>query len=294
VSRAVSLGYLTPQQGAVQCGDWIIRPKGQELLANPNQIENWQYATDLYVERPVSVGETLLRHSAALSDRDQIRGAVSWKASATGLQGASSLTILREGPNTLVVPIPGDLLGGTLTLRTVVSVAALDTGRSPLAAHRTGSVLWSDELTVILEGDVSRFPTEALSFRVNGLGSDGMAWRLHVDATDLEAPALSAVRVILNTDHAVYRRLTESAESPEADITRQFLAYDVARQMVEAALTNDELRPIDYGRGSIGATLRARLNDYFGLEGADVEPLRGRWRTSPSEIDAELQAFFGL
>ena len=34
--------------------------------------------------------------------------------------------------------------------------------------------------------------------------------------------------------------------------------------------------------------------NYFGEEGFDVDPLRARWRASPWEIDAQLQASFEL
>jgi hypothetical protein len=121
-----------------------------------------------------------------------------------------------------------------------------------------------------------------------------MAWRLKIDTSDLDASALSCVRIILNTDNAVYQRLTADPGGPESNLTQRFLSYDVARQLVAAALAQEELATVEYDRGSLGNVLRARLRDYFGDEGNAVEPLRARWAMSPSDLDAELQRFFQL
>jgi hypothetical protein len=178
-------------------------------------------------------------------------------------------------------------------LRTIVSaVIGVPGARHPLAATRSGSILWSDEFQTVLEGSASRFPTEALSFKDYGQEPRDCAWRLDIDTSDIEAPALSAVRIVFNTDHPAYRRLAGAQGDVEAVLTRQFLAYDVARQLVTAALAQPEFKAVDYERGSIGNILRARLATYFGQEGDDVEPLRQRWTSAPSEIDAELQPFF--
>jgi hypothetical protein len=295
MTRAVSLGYLTPSRNCFELSELRVIADGHEPLANPDTIPHWHYATDLVVERNIAADVDAIRRAARLDPGDQVLGVLVWTSTSTGLQGSSPPVVLGPGPNELRVSIPGREIGGTLKLRTVVSagVSSAD-GRDPLAAHRPGSTLWSDEFNVILEGDSSRFPTEALSFSATGVGSPICAWRLDIDTSDLYAPALSAVRVVLNTDHPAYERLAGPSGNPEADVTRQFLAYDIARQIVVTALAREDLTATDYDRGSIGDVLRARLRDYFGQEGDDVQPLRQRWASSPSEIDAELQAFFPL
>lgn len=296
MSRTISRGYLLPSPGCFNTSEWRVTPSGREPLADPERIDGWDYATDLLIERTLSVDLESVRTEAGLHSRDQLRCVIQWTSPAetsTGLQGSSPVKILTEGRQDISCLITGFEIGGVLQLRTTVSLAiGSSDARNPLAARRSGSILWSDEHHLILEGEATRFPTELLSFSANGLGPTGCAWRVMVETADLDAPALSAVRVLINSDHPAYERLTEKPDSAEAALTREFLQYDVARQLVLAALAEDELKAVDYEQGSIGAILRARLMTYFSAEGRDIAPLRQRWRLDPGEIDAELQPFF--
>jgi hypothetical protein len=293
MSRTVSRGYREPSPACFNPSEWRVTPSGRVPLADPMEVAHWDYATDLLVERTLSVEIDALRTQALLDSADELRCIIQWTSTSTDLQGASDPTVLTGGSNELRCSVPGIEIGGILKLRTTVSVAVASADdRNPLAARRSGSILWSDDFQLVLEGDATRFPTEALSFKANGQWPLSCAWRVAVETSDLDAPALSAVRVILNTDHPAHKCLADTPDSPEAALTRQFLAYDVARQLVISALMNDEFIAVDYDRGSIGDILRARLKNYFLAEGDEVEPLRQRWRTSPADIDAELQPFF--
>jgi hypothetical protein len=293
MSRTVSRGYLEPSPKCFSASEWLVTPSGWEPISDPVEIAHWDYATDLLIERTLSVDIDALRTQALLDSGDELRCVIQWTSTSTDLQGSSVPTILTGGSNELRCSVPGIEVGGILKLRTTVAVGIGDNDdRNPLAARRSGSILWLDDFQLFLEGDASRFPTEALSFKANGLGPQGCAWRIMVKTSDLYAPALSAVRVILNKDHPAYDRLADTTDSAAARLTEQYLLYDVARQLVIAALLEDEFQSEDYERGSIGAVLRGRLMTYFGHEGGEVEPLRQRWRLSPADIDAELQPYF--
>ena len=295
MSRIVSRGYVEPSPDCFRPSPWIITPTGHEALTCPVRIDNWDYATDLLVERAMSIDIEAVRGQAYLEPRDDVQCIIHWSCTSTDLQGASEIVSLNDGSADLHCKVPGSEIGGILKLKTTVSVRLGEVAdRNPLAARRSGAVLWSDDFMVVLEGDATRFPTEVLSFKANGSEPVDCAWRVEVETHELEAPALAAVRVILNTDHPAYLRLSETPDSKEAALTRQFLSYDVARQLVTAALMDDDFRATEYERGSIGNILRARLQNYFDGEGDEVEPLRRRWRERPADIDAELQQFFLL
>lgn len=293
MSRPVSRGYREPSPECVTPSDWLVTASGREPIANPVGIAHWDYATDLLIERTLSVDIDAMRTQALLDSGDELRCVIRWTSTSTDLQGSSDPVVLTGGSNELCCSVPGIEIGGILKLRTTVAVGiGYNDDRNPLAARRSGSILWSDDFQLFLEGDATRFPTEALSFKANGLGPEGCAWRIVVKTSDLYVPALSAVRVILNKDHPAYNRLADTTDSAAATLTQQYLLYDVARQLVIAALLEDEFQSEDYERGSIGAVLRARLITYFHHEGEEVEPLRQRWRLSPADIDAELQPWF--
>lgn len=295
MTRAVSLGYLTLPAEVFGEPRWSVTPAGQEPLSNPVAVAAWQYTTDLLVERLITCDSRVLREQAGLASSDELRAVVTWTSTSTGLQGSSGVVSLKNGVNEVSVTIPGVETGGSLKLRTVIAAGVkADAQRQDLAASRSGAVLYTDDWIVHLEGDASRFPTEALSFSATGLGDPGTAWRLIVDTSDLDASALAAIRLIVNTDTEAHHRLTNLADTEQAEITRRFMSYDVARQLVLAGLAQEELTSIEYEPGSVGSVLRSRLKGYFGAEGDAVEPLRARWLLAPADIDAELQRHFNL
>ena len=293
MSRPISLGYLTPPEEAFSPSSWVVTPMGAPPLLDPSLVESWQYDTDLSVEKTIRVDLPQLRTSTHLTSADELRGVLIAKSTRTGLQHSSEVKVIRDGENTLSLHLRGAECGGALRLRVCVTSGSINSS-SRLAPSRAGSLLWSQEHRVFLEGDQSRFPTEVVSFATHPTAPIGAAWSLEVDAGDLAAPAIGCVRLILNSDHAAYGRLASEPGSPQAERTKEFMRFDVARQLVVAALTNDEFGPYEYEEGTLGWVLRGRLMNYFGEEGFDVDPLRARWRASPWEIDAQLQASFEL
>lgn len=293
MSRPLSLGYLTPPEDAIASTPWMVTPVGSSAIADPEVLENWQYATDLDVEKTVSVDLPKVLDSIGLGPDDELRILLVASTSKTGIQRSSEVLPLQNGENSLGLRLVGSDCGGAARLRILITSGAVS-NTSRLAPRRAGSVLWSEEWRVFLEGDQSRFPTEIVSFANHPSAPAGAAWALEVDTSDLAAPAPGCVRLLLNSDHPVYSRLTSEPTSPEAVRTREFMRFDTARQLVSAAMTSEEFGPDEFEEGSLGAILRARLANYFGEDGDEVEPLRARWQASPWEIDAELQASFEL
>lgn len=295
MSRPVSFGYLTPPAEAITSkpGSWIVTPVGGKPLADPEALDNWQYATNIEVEKTIDVDLSRVLSAINLGRDDEIRAVLVASASKTGIQRSSTPTVLRDGENTLSLQLLGSECGGHVRFRVLVS-SGVASGASRLAPRRAGSVLWSEEHKVFLEGDRSRFPTEIVSFAVHPTAPAAAAWSVEIETSDLAAPALGCVRLLLNSDHPAYARLTSTPDAPDSVRTREFMRFDVARQLVTAALMTEEFGADEYEEGSLGWVLRARLVNYFGEEGDEVDSLRARWRTSPWECDAELQAWFEL
>lgn len=291
MSRAVSLGYLVPAADLVRAEPWLVTPQGRMTLSSPDRVDHWDYSTDLVIERQISVDASKIKETCGLDPTAAVRGLISWRSTKTLLQGASDTIDLVDGPNQLTLALPGALAGGTLRVRTIIACGS-HLSAHPLAPKRVGSVLWSDDFGVQLEGDQSRLPTEIISFAHLGSAHADSAWYLDLDMSDLNAPVLGRLKLYINSDHPVYMRLGESAESLERILTAGFLEYDIARQLVVTALANEEFTSAEYERGSVGRILRRHLVTYFGEDGEAVEPLRARWWSCPNEIDSELQRFF--
>ncbi len=288
------MGYQIPALAAVTAGPWRLSFGGHSRLENPSSLPGWQYANDIAVTRNLLVGLNTFLSTGMLQKDDHVAAQIKWTASGTGLQGAGPCSALNTEDVTLNVVIPGECSGGELELESTIFLASSSSHRNLLQAYRPGSVLWSDKHSIMLEGEAFRFPTEALSFELIASARPESAWLLDARADDLDSPALASVRLLLNIDSPVYQRLQLQAGSAEAERTKQFIAYDIARQLVALALNAQDLRDEDYPRGSIGQILRARLKNYFGTEAADIEALRSRWKDSPGELESILQSNFAL
>ena len=186
--------------------------------------------------------------------------------------------------------IDGTLLGGRLTLDTKVVLMRPGSGSAPMAPRRPGSTLWAKTTRFDLEGTDARFPVLPLSFSASGIaGGRKGAWALVVENPDLSSLAVGSLRLYLNTDHPAIGSLLDSADSPENRWVQEFLRYDTARQLVTAALANDELRTgIEYDSGSLGDLLIRMISNTLGSR--DIEMIRADWKTDPGQIEAELQA----
>ncbi len=217
----------------------------------PRYLPNWDYLTPISVTRDIEVDLQGLLSDCALAP-DALAGAtICWHSTRTNLRGAIEVTALNDGPNTVTGVIDGTLLGGRLTLDTKVVLMRPGSGSAPMAPRRPGSTLWAKTTRFDLEGTDARFPVLPLSFSASGIaGGRKGAWALVVENPDLSSLAVGSLRLYLNTDHPAIGSLLDSADSPENRWVQEFLRYDTARQLVTAALANDELRTgIEYDSG---------------------------------------------
>jgi hypothetical protein len=115
-----------------------------------------------------------------------------------------------------------------------------------------------DATTIILEGDGSRFPTQALSFADAGLPSDA-PWHLSLAYDEPEDAFAGAVQLFLNTDHKRIADMIGPDGDPDsvADI-QGHLSFDVARQLILSAVRDERLDSrTDWGEDTVGAVLEA-------------------------------------
>jgi hypothetical protein len=167
--------------------------------------------------------------------------------------------------------------------------------RAPLSPHRPGSILWSDGTSVALEGQSARFPVQVVDFERAGIvGGSRAAWFLQWRPTDLEAPTLGSVRLMLNRGHPIVARLVnEGAVAPELAAVQSALRHDVARQLIQGALDDPEFdRETNYGPGALGTALQGLIDTTFGND--SLAAIIGLRATSPQDFEARLQAAFHL
>lgn len=287
----VSLGFRTPETGRMGVRRWVVSAQHGGEYERPDVIPDWDYFTPLGIE---CVLDVQLGHALAdcgLDGGSLLAAILGWHSSWTNMRGGSAPVRLLEGQNTVTLTLPGELLGGRLTLDCRVVLADAGQSSHPLAPHRVGSTLWSESIRIGLEGAGGRFPVLPVDFTVVGIagGQASGAWALMCDSRDLAASGVGSIRMLLNTAHPAIRTLLETPDVPTALLVQEFLRYDTARQLLTLALTDDELSDgVDYEEDTLGKLLITFVKAMFPAR--DLETLRGDWRSFPGEFEAEIQA----
>lgn len=293
MSQTVSLGYLTPDDERFGAVTWTV-VAGAIAQQQPTALPEWDYSVDIRVQVELDVDLEGLLDDCGLAAEAHIVGLICWTSSATRLRGAGGHGRLGQGRTVLSMDIPGSELGGDLQLEFRCVLGSAGTVENGLAPRRTGNTLWRAGRRVALEGSGARFPTLPVSFATTGIaGGRPALWCLASSTDDLTAAASTALRLMLNTDHGAVVELVQHGSAEQGRQFMEFMRFDVARQLVFAALEHEELdAAVVYEPGSIGEVLSGLLAKLFPHR--SVAQLRADARTSRGELEAEIQAQIGL
>ncbi len=293
MSRTVSLGYFTPNDERVAEGPWTVIAGGtarQGITALPE----WDYSVDVGVQVELDIDLAGVLADCSLGDSTDVVGILCWNSSGTRLRGAGGRSRIRQGRNLLSIDIPGEQLGGDLQLEARLVLGSTVEVQSELAPQKAGNTLWSTTRRVALEGSGARFPTLPISFADTGIaGGRPALWCLSATTDDLNAAASSSLRLMLNTDHDAVVELVQRGSADQGRQFMEFMRFDVARQLVLAALEHEHLdTAAAYEPGSVGEVLAQLINKLFPYR--LVDQLRAEARTNRGELEAEIQAQIGL
>jgi hypothetical protein len=293
VSRSVSLGYLTPDDERVTEGAWTVIAGGT-AQQNITALPEWDYSVDLRVQVELNVDLDGVLADCSLGGSTDLVGIVCWNSSATRLRGVGGRSAIRQGRNILSIDIPGEQLGGELLLEARIVLGSTIEPHGELAPQKVGNTLWSTTRRVALEGSGARFPTLPVSFAATGIAGGRLAlWCLLAETEDLNAAASSSLRLMLNTDHEAVVELVQQGSADQGRQFMEFMRFDVARQLVLAALEHEELDiAAQYEPGSVGEVLAGLVNKL--LPHRPIGQLRADAEASRGELEAEIQAQIGL
>ncbi|MBC9819735.1 hypothetical protein [Terrabacter sp. MAHUQ-38] len=270
---------------------FVVKSGYQELLF-PQYVPDWDDETGIEVGAAFTIDLERCLQETGLSENSKLSLHLLWHATGSRLRGASEPHTIVHGNNHASLRFTGPELGGTLTVRCVVTLARAGQESHELAPSRPGSILWSRDLSVRLEGQGSRFPVSHVGFSSSGIASGlNGAWCLVFENDDLVDSGVGSVRLYLNTEHPSVERYLAEPQSG-ADFG-PFIRNDVNRQLVLRALHQEEL-DIDeeYPRESLGELLSLAVRRNF--PGRSLDEVRALSRERPGEFEAEIQARGGF
>lgn len=231
----------------------------------PAALDTWDTGMTLHLFREVSVDVRRLREDCALSKDVSVRLAAIWHSAGTSLRSCGFVSEL-IGPEQDVkvsLDVPGNELAAELVLTTQIVVGGFSSPSSRATPSRPGTVLWSDECQLILEGRAPRFPIEVLDFSEHAWLPAQAAWYLDWEE-DLDCQVLGGPRLLLNSKNAgVSRMLAQPADDAAAVAILDAMRFDVTVSMLSAIARSDLQRADEYERGSTGHALVRLLRHMF-------------------------------
>jgi hypothetical protein len=275
----------------VQPEGWYLGETGREQVL-PALLKDWDPLTDLYFSRTISFDFDKIFSECGLTVGAEILVTASWTSPGTGLKERASVFPFPHGTPRQSVnfafQVTGSKLAGGVALLTRILLKRRGKHDSPLAASRTGSILWHDTHSMRVEGFGARFPMEFADFSEQGYPPNA-GWRLYWKK-DFNAQVMGSVCLLINRQHERLRGIVSGAvQDPQSAAILEAMHFSVARELIVGGLDNEDFieEKEDFPKGSIGEATRLLIKRIFGNE--EPEAVRQIYRNDPDRFDCQLQ-----
>lgn len=283
--------YLYPGPETVEHRGWSVR-LADELVELPSEMKLWDYQSVIGLTFGIQIDRALLTRQCELGFDSELAVLAVASSTGTGIERKIvDIPIpLRDSYEiTHEVDLESYDLGGRLTIETLVVVRRA-VPLSELSPTEPGSILWRLRHSTHLEGIGGQFPTEAEDFALTRPMEAHAGWALKVDTSDLDALFNSSVRLTLNSGSSSVKSLLAGSQSQESKLLATMLDIDVTRQLVAAALSNEDIRrmEVDIDGTSIASVLRNLIFQLWPSKSTSV--LYGWLRDSPERLETAIQS----
>lgn len=244
--RAMPFREASHESVTIDCCRLNMNGHHRVIDTNPFVLTGWDYQSDLALTVDVSVDEHELLESSGLVDHgslNNIQLALQIECASTGHRTLRMVEASKCSPTgSIEVSLPSREIAHEIRIQVVVVLGSSDTdAHDNRAAHLKGSRLRSVDtfFRVILEGDGSMFPTEAVNFVEAGFPANAV-WFLKFNAEGLDEPMLGTVRLFVNTAHPKSQALLSGDDT----VVMSVLRHGILEQMllsIAAAHTPEDL-----------------------------------------------------
>lgn len=233
---SVAKPFLTLQPDQVTASPWEVSSAVAEPAAEQN-LENWNYQIDLKFSRTLKADlEDLINSLQIEGDEHSFAIAVTVGSGEGTLPRRTECKTFHftDGVADLSFVLKGMQLSTRVSLVTEIVLSNAVRPLSVIAPRSVGTVVWSDDFELNLEGPEPRFPVDVVSFSEEaGIETSTTApWLLSWSPSDLENDFGASVRLLINSDNEVFLSRFLSAET----LTLQTVMSDVMGQMIETVL----------------------------------------------------------
>lgn len=291
--RLDRLPYQTPPPELVRTGGWRL-VVDDKLVPLGGYIPDWDPAVSVRALISIEADVVDILDACGLPHDSRLRLGAIWRSPGSGLRGLGESVelVAPEGDAEafeLSLEAPGMDLSHSLTLSAcLVMLKRGDGGARRFSPVRPGSVLWRHEESVLLEGEGTRFPVEALDFAASTWLPSEAAWFLDWDPHAFDQAVLGGIRLYVNAGSERVRMAV--AGGPEAEpAIRESIRYDVARTLISGSFRNANFlaNADSYEEGTVGAAVRRLIRALFPYE--SLEALQSEHDEQPHRFFCRLQ-----
>ncbi|MFJ5026817.1 hypothetical protein ACIQB5_01740 [Streptomyces sp. NPDC088560] len=268
----------------------------------PVALSAWDYSTDIAFERVIEIDLAAFREDCGLASDAPLRLCVRYWPSTSLLRKTAYVEELPNRTDRTVCKVQisadGTQLGGVLIVETLIELAADLLASQPFVATRAGSILWSDQIRIHLEGGAGLLPVAPVSFREAGL-PERSAWYVSMDGGVWQQAAMGSLLVLLNEDNPAVKQAMEATQSELSGVLWSVLEADIISDLVGRALDDDAFvdeTPSDDPDGDLtmAGLVRALVRTYLARPGEStgqaIKRLGDERRRDPSRFRADVHA----
>jgi hypothetical protein len=231
---------------------------GDDPVPLPEYFEGWDPLTDIILERSIRCDPAALRSDSDLEEQVPLTLTVSWVSQQSFMTEAVYRAEL-DHDQTVRISLPASRVGGSITLRTTITVGSSDPVRPLGSARWAGSLLVSDDRVVVLEGDGPMFPMCEVDFAGTAYPPDA-SWALQI-SEDLTLPVLGSILLLINSrDTELALALSAAKPDPRQSALLETMEGQVAAFLIAQAVSRrNELESEEWPDQCTGALLTRYL-----------------------------------
>lgn len=254
--------YAVPRPSRIAFEGWKLA-SGDPL---GDFLEGWDPQSDVDLEQTLRLDVAGIAADAGLAAGKIFRLNVSCVSTDTGM--TETLLRTRASEHQVVrVRLPGSRIGGTVQIRTTLTLESGNLDQRPGIATKAGSVLGEHLHALRLTGESPMFPVSVVDFASTSFGAYA-SWHLQL-SDDLDAPFLGTYLLLLNErDTELLKAVGAAKPTAVQQSLLDSLEAGIAMVMVETALRAAQIADLDdLPPESVGDVLAryARIAEAYGI-----------------------------
>ena len=288
--------HLTASRGSVNWAGWYLVAASERRQLGV-LLDGWDYDQAITIGTAPEIDAFELGRSTGLDDLSEVHLIVAVDCPPTSRRFVAHVplsTYLAAQDRFLGVEVPRGAVALELKMSCHLALMVDRPALGHVASAKGSRLAESPTTRLVLEGDASRFPTEALSFA--DMRWEPAAWSVRIDLDDMNDAFTGVVRLMLNTDHPVGAALA-AMEPKTYGALGSILRIDIVRSILVAAIERvgrRGLADIEFDEDTFGSVAEQMSNDYFGMGLAGVAEMRvsdsGRFeRVLQSQVGMEVR-----